>query len=50
MKPYKIPTDQLDKYQQSVHYEMLTKRADLASPTCSSCHGSHGAAPLVSIR
>jgi hypothetical protein len=45
MKPYNIPTDQLDKYQQSVHYEMLTKRADLASPTCSSCHGSHGAAP-----
>jgi hypothetical protein len=45
MKPYKIPTDQFDKYQQSVHYEMLTKRADLASPTCSSCHGSHGAAP-----
>jgi len=45
MKPYKIPTDQLDKYQRSVHYEMLTKRADLASPTCSSCHGSHGAVP-----
>lgn len=45
MKPYKIPTDQLDKYRQSVHYEMLTKRADLASPTCNSCHGNHGAAP-----
>ena len=45
MKPYKIPTDQFEKYKQSVHYEMLTKRADLASPTCSSCHGSHGAAP-----
>ncbi|MDE2059854.1 MAG: hypothetical protein KGL31_01810 [candidate division NC10 bacterium] len=45
MKAYKIPTDQFEKYKQSVHYEMLTKRADLASPTCSSCHGSHGAAP-----
>lgn len=45
MKAYKIPTDQLEKYKQSVHYEMLTKRGDLASPTCSSCHGSHGAAP-----
>ncbi len=45
MKAYKIPTDQLDKYKQSIHYEMLTKRADLASPTCNSCHGSHGAAP-----
>lgn len=45
MKAYKIPTDQLEKYKQSVHYEMLTKRGDLASPTCNSCHGSHGAAP-----
>ena len=45
MKEYKIPTDQLEKYKQSIHYETLTKRGDLASPTCSSCHGSHGAAP-----
>ncbi|CBE67884.1 MAG: hypothetical protein F9K13_04090 [Candidatus Methylomirabilis oxygeniifera] len=45
MKAYKIPTDQLEKYKQSVHHEMLTRRADLASPTCSSCHGSHGATP-----
>ncbi len=45
MKTYKIPTDQFERYKQSIHYEMLTKRADLASPTCSSCHGSHGATP-----
>jgi len=45
MKEYKIPTDQFEKYKQSIHYEMLTKRGDLASPTCSGCHGSHGAAP-----
>ncbi len=45
MKEYKIPTDQFEKYKQSIHYEMLTKRGDLASPTCSSCHGSHGATP-----
>lgn len=45
MKAYKIPTDQFEKYKQSIHYEMLTKRADLASPTCSRCHGSHGAVP-----
>ena len=45
MKGYKIPTDQFEKYKQSVHYHMLTKRGDLASPTCSSCHGSHGATP-----
>ncbi|MGB4782977.1 cytochrome c3 family protein, partial [Candidatus Methylomirabilis sp.] len=37
MKEYKIPTDQFEKYKQSIHYEMLTKRGDLASPTCSSC-------------
>ena len=45
MKEYKIPTDQFEKYKQSVHYKMLTKRRDLGSPTCSSCHGSHGAVP-----
>ena len=45
MKGYKIPTDQLEKYKQSIHYEMLTKKGELASPTCSGCHGSHGAAP-----
>lgn len=45
MKEYKIPTDQFEKYKQSIHYEMLTKKGDLASPTCSSCHGNHGAAP-----
>jgi len=45
MKDYKIPTDQLQKYKRSIHYEMLTKRGDLSAPTCTSCHGNHGAAP-----
>lgn len=29
----------------SVHAAALLKRADTSAPTCSSCHGSHGAAP-----
>lgn len=45
MKPYKIPTNQLALYSTSVHYTALVARGDLSAPTCSSCHGSHGAAP-----
>jgi hypothetical protein len=45
MAPYKIPTDQLDKYQQSVHWKMIINKSDLAAPTCNDCHGNHGAAP-----
>jgi predicted CXXCH cytochrome family protein len=29
----------------SVHAKALLARADTSAPTCSSCHGSHGAAP-----
>ena len=29
----------------SVHAAALLKRGDLSAPTCSTCHGSHGAAP-----
>jgi hypothetical protein len=45
MKPYKIPTDQADQYSHSVHHEALVVRGDFSAPTCSTCHGSHGAAP-----
>lgn len=45
MAPYGIPTDQPDKYQKSVHWEMLSVRQDLSAPTCNDCHGNHGAAP-----
>lgn len=44
MRPYKIPTDQLAGYRASVHYRAL-EGGDLASPTCATCHGNHGAAP-----
>jgi hypothetical protein len=45
MAPYKIPTDQLEKYHQSVHWKMISQKSDLAAPTCNDCHGNHGAAP-----
>ena len=45
MKAYKIPTDQYANYTASVHYAALTVRGDLSAPTCSTCHGNHGAAP-----
>jgi hypothetical protein len=45
MKGYSIPTDQFAKYTASIHHEALTVRGDLTAPTCSTCHGNHGAAP-----
>ena len=33
------------KVQHSVHHEALTVRGDLSAPTCTTCHGNHGAAP-----
>ena len=45
MKEYSIPTDQFAKYSTSVHHQALTVRGDLSAPTCTTCHGNHGAAP-----
>jgi hypothetical protein len=45
MKPYGIPTDQFAKYNTSVHHEAMTVGGDLSAPTCTTCHGNHGAAP-----
>ena len=45
MKPYSIPTDQFAGYSTSVHHEALVVRGDLSAPTCTTCHGNHGAAP-----
>lgn len=44
MEKYKIPTDQLAKYQTSVHWATM-KGGDLSAPTCATCHGNHGATP-----
>jgi hypothetical protein len=45
MAQYKIPTDQLEKYKQSVHWKMIAQKSDLSAPTCNDCHGNHGATP-----
>lgn len=45
MKPYNIPTDQFAGYSVSVHHEAMVTRGDLSAPTCTTCHGNHGAAP-----
>ena len=45
MKPYGIPTDQFAKYSISVHHDAMVVRGDLSAPTCTTCHGNHGAVP-----
>ncbi len=45
MKPYGIPTNQYAQYITSVHYQDLVVRGDLSAPTCTTCHGNHGAVP-----
>ena len=45
MKGYGIPTDQYDKFAQSVHGVALLEKHDVGAPACNSCHGNHGAAP-----
>lgn len=45
MRGYGIPTDQFAKYNTSVHHEVMVVRGDLSAPTCTTCHGYHGAAP-----
>jgi len=45
MKDYKIPTDQFAKYSTSVHHDAMAVRGDLSAPTCTTCHGNHGATP-----
>ena len=45
MAPYKVPTDQVEKFKKSVHWRLMTFKSDLSAPTCNDCHGNHGAAP-----
>lgn len=45
MSPYKIATDQVEKYKTSVHWQMMASKGDLSAPTCNDCHGNHGASP-----
>jgi hypothetical protein len=45
MAAYGIAADQYQVYQGSVHGEALLQDQNLRAPTCSTCHGKHGAAP-----
>ncbi len=45
MAEYGIPTDQVEKYRNSVHGQALLVKEDLSAPVCNDCHGNHGAAP-----
>jgi hypothetical protein len=45
MSAYKIPTNQFSEYSKSVHHDALVVRGDFSAPTCTTCHGNHGATP-----
>ena len=45
MKSYRIRATQFADYSESVHHEAMVNRGDFSAPTCSTCHGSHGAVP-----
>ena len=45
MEPYRIATDQLERYHRSIHWEAMSVGGDMSAPTCNDCHGNHGAAP-----
>jgi predicted CXXCH cytochrome family protein len=45
MSGYNIPTNQFAEYSKSVHHDALAVRGDLSAPTCTTCHGNHGATP-----
>lgn len=44
MKSYKIPTNQFAGYSKSVHAKAIAD-GDTSAPTCTTCHGNHGAMP-----
>ena len=45
MTAFGRPTTIVDDWSASVHAAALLKRGDTSAPTCSTCHGSHGATP-----
>jgi hypothetical protein len=45
MAEYGIPTDQVTKYEESVHGRLLLVQRDFSAPACNDCHGNHGAFP-----
>jgi hypothetical protein len=47
MKGYNLPTDQVAKYEKSVHGLLLLSKDDPSTPTCNDCHGKHGSFPAA---
>jgi predicted CXXCH cytochrome family protein len=45
MAPFNRSTEVFAQWSKSVHADALLKRGDSSAPTCSTCHGSHGATP-----
>ena len=49
MKPYGIPTDQRENFENGIHGRILAGKIRRENPTlapnCATCHGVHGAAP-----
>lgn len=45
MRARGVPTGQVAAYRDSVHGKALLVGKNQAAPTCTTCHGSHGAAP-----
>lgn len=45
MAPHGIPSDTVARYRASVHGRALIEEGSTAAPSCSDCHGSHGAKP-----
>jgi hypothetical protein len=45
MTPFGRAVDVFDEWSASVHASALFERGDTSAPTCSTCHGSHGATP-----
>jgi predicted CXXCH cytochrome family protein len=45
MTPFGRRADVFDEWTASVHASALLERGDTSAPTCSTCHGSHGATP-----
>ena len=45
MKPYNVPSNVINDYRESVHGKALLQQHSNRAPECTSCHGTHGAAP-----
>jgi cytochrome b6-f complex iron-sulfur subunit len=45
MSQYDLPAVIPEQYRHSVHGQAVLERADAGAPDCTTCHGSHGAAP-----